>query len=528
MAKLTDQELLFLSNLMHMRKQDVVGKDNKIVENSPFEDLWKEENQGVTIKELLQNVKVNDLRNNKALRKYIFDGEISGSEWADMIEAIRNSEISNLKLKKVTVDEKRAISTYFEDEEGKGYVVYRGTGGGEWKDNFAGGYESDTEQQKRALYFIESIKNDGLTVVGHSKGGNKAKYVTIMSNKVERCVSFDGQGFSKDFFDKYKDRVQNNKSKIMCYALDNDFVNILLYDIYNKKLFIEGNGVDCFAQNHSPNSFFSFEHDKDGHVTNYTFRKSKQGKALKTFHEFTNYVVCNTNEKERKKMFAFLGDIAEMALGTKETGEKYTKKEIDDYIKKPKNFLQLITFLSYVREYESYDNKISDAIIEILCKEFGKDREGELLKVIKNILIGIAQCRGAAFVGYKQLLKWRVHKVGKDYDLNEEGIVRDYSKEMRDILLDLTHQVASEKKFDIRKWDGRYRVEKKLGLLKKGTTKEDEKKYYRKLIDIHDTSPTQMQEIFENVDAVESGYNKELEKLIIRMKEISQGMKAVL
>ena len=48
---------------------------------------------------------------------------------------------------------------------------------------------------------------------------------------------------------------------------------------------------------------------------------------------------------------------------------------------------------------------------------------------------------------------------------------------MRDILLDLTNEVASEKKFDIRKWDGRYRVEKKLGLLKKGTTKEDEKKY---------------------------------------------------
>ena len=69
-----------------------------------IEDLWKEENQGVTIKELLQNVKVNDLRNNKALRKYIFDGEISGSEWADMIEKYLPEERLDIKFKVVDED----------------------------------------------------------------------------------------------------------------------------------------------------------------------------------------------------------------------------------------------------------------------------------------------------------------------------------------------------------------------------------------------------------------------------------------
>ena len=38
-----------------------------------------------------------------------------------------------------------------------------------------------------------------LTVTGHSKGANKAMYTTIMCNNVTRCVSFDGQGFSKEF-----------------------------------------------------------------------------------------------------------------------------------------------------------------------------------------------------------------------------------------------------------------------------------------------------------------------------------------
>lgn len=36
---------------------------------------------------------------------------------------------------------------------------------------------------------------DSITVTGHSKGGNKAQYVTVLSDKVDRCISMDGQGF---------------------------------------------------------------------------------------------------------------------------------------------------------------------------------------------------------------------------------------------------------------------------------------------------------------------------------------------
>ena len=41
-----------------------------------------------------------------------------------------------------------------------------------------------------------------ITVTGHSKGGNMSQYATVMcSGQVSKCISFDGQGFNKDFIE---------------------------------------------------------------------------------------------------------------------------------------------------------------------------------------------------------------------------------------------------------------------------------------------------------------------------------------
>ena len=85
---------------------------------------------------------------------------------------------------------------------------------------------TDPEQQRRALSFINNLEYDNITVVGYSKGGNKAKYVSLLSDKVTRCVSFDGQGFSRQFQEKYGPLIEENRWKITNYALDGDFVNI--------------------------------------------------------------------------------------------------------------------------------------------------------------------------------------------------------------------------------------------------------------------------------------------------------------
>ena len=81
--------------------------------------------------------------------------------------------------------------------------------------------------------------NDGfteLTVTGHSKGGNKAMFVTILCNNVIRCVSFDGEGFSKEFLSDNNKiaSILERSSLITNYSLSSDFVHILLYQLRNK------------------------------------------------------------------------------------------------------------------------------------------------------------------------------------------------------------------------------------------------------------------------------------------------------
>ena len=131
MANFTDQELLFLSNLMHMKKEEVKDKSNTN-NGSPFEDVWIEDNSkgGITIKSILEKVDTDKLRNDEYWSKHKFDGEISGSEWADMIDSMKRSDICELTLQDVNIDSKMALTTYFKDKEGNAYVVFRGTSSG--------------------------------------------------------------------------------------------------------------------------------------------------------------------------------------------------------------------------------------------------------------------------------------------------------------------------------------------------------------------------------------------------------------
>lgn len=129
----------------------------------------------------------------------------------------------------------------FEDQMGSYYVVYRGTGDGEWIDNGKGMVEEETPQQSRALqYFEEVVKEKKINgssrviVTGHSKGGNKAQFVTMeeKNNIVSVCYSIDGQGFSDKAIskwngiysqEKYKERIE----KLHGIAGENDYVHVL-------------------------------------------------------------------------------------------------------------------------------------------------------------------------------------------------------------------------------------------------------------------------------------------------------------
>ncbi len=155
----------------------------------------------------------------------------------------------------------------------------------------------------RALKSEESIKDlvisdvasnangktpyNDITVVGHSKGGNKAQYVTVLSDKVTRCVSMDGQGFSNEFLEKYWAEIQKKGSAIKNYSLNNVFVHILLFPVPgSEQLYFEGYGMETGLENHSPNSFF-YVIDQDGHAV---LKYDENGIYLKQTHAEYNSI----------------------------------------------------------------------------------------------------------------------------------------------------------------------------------------------------------------------------------------------
>ena len=167
-------------------------------------------------------------------------------EYTVLREAVQNEEIGSLKIccqsANMGYDSGTAACTFQSGDKSSYYVVYRGTGDGEWPDNGLGMTEESTTQQNRALSYFEEVvetldigKESQIIVTGHSKGGNKAQFVTMETkyeNLVDACYSVDGQGFSETAINKWKDRYGDEKydkrrEKIYGIHGENDYVSVL-------------------------------------------------------------------------------------------------------------------------------------------------------------------------------------------------------------------------------------------------------------------------------------------------------------
>ncbi|MBQ7563176.1 MAG: DUF2974 domain-containing protein [Lachnospiraceae bacterium] len=126
---------------------------------------------------------------------------------------------------------------------GEAAVIFRGTGGTyeAWLDNVQGEFIVDTQMQKIASDFVtyDCSAFTDLTVSGHSKGGNLSQFVTVAcGQQIARCVSFDGQGFNREFLSEHKEEIEEAKPKITSVCANNDYVNILLNSIAGETVYI--------------------------------------------------------------------------------------------------------------------------------------------------------------------------------------------------------------------------------------------------------------------------------------------------
>lgn len=173
-------------------------------------------------------------------------GGIHYGEYTVLKKASENREIGSLTIGCQSVnmgyDSGTAACTFTTPDKTKVYVVYRGTGDGEWPDNGIGMTSAATTQQKKALSYFEQVietmnikESQRLVVTGHSKGGNKAQFVTMetkYSGLIDRCYSVDGQGFSEKAIEEWKFRYgekdyQDRRNRIYGIHGENDYVSVL-------------------------------------------------------------------------------------------------------------------------------------------------------------------------------------------------------------------------------------------------------------------------------------------------------------
>lgn len=564
MATFTDEELLFLSNLMYVKEEDCFKSDiwSGYNEDEPIHE---------TIGQRLERTLIGDTSKmtdeeidekwNAALKKmtdqqgkddeHLYDGHIEASEWPNMLNSIRNSELANLKVEKVSKDETGSLSACLTDSEGNAYVVFRGTAGGEWRDNFEGGYGTDTEQQRRALDFINSLDHKNITVVGHSKGGNKAKYVALLSDKVDRCVSFDGQGFSQEFIQKYSNLIEKNEYKITNYALDNDFVNLLMYDI-GKKIYIKGNGVSNYAQNHSPNSFFHY--DSNGEYKEFKDITVNETVLTTVLHGFVCYVLNTASDEDRESLLDFLGGLLANTMGNENEDGEF---DILNYFFCMENAEEVGILLAYLAKYVNFSDNALETICEWL-ESYGVEGKviAELLPKLIEVLDNVNLQDDIVKIILEGLntVEWLFDYLGIEinsvllkiinaahdkyevlpcvnanvYEYKNSSTKRVFTEEMRMQLLEICKEVENEPWYDVSRWDVWYRGERWYNRLTIDNYVNNINEYYRKCIDINDENEASINKIFDEVYNVDSHYSKLINEKNGRIKRLSNSIKTLL
>lgn len=313
---------------------------------------YKEAPDGATLNEILLSLKEHP--------DYGGGGAHYG-EYTVVSKAALNEEIGNLIIScqsaNMGYDSGTAACTFTTSDKSRIYVTYRGTGDGEWPDNGIGMTSVSSTQQDSALSYFEEVVeamevNDRqrLIVTGHSKGGNKAQFVTMESRYhglIDTCYSVDGQGFSEQAIGDWKERYgeegyERRRDKLYGIHGENDYVSVLGNSI------IPGEHIRYIRTPVEKNNFAGYHDIKymfaaltydvgaGGIVTVFHGRKNedvgKQG-TLGRYASVLSAEVMDLLPEKRDGCASVIMQIMESAKGEKKgiNGEKVTLSDIGDF-----------------------------------------------------------------------------------------------------------------------------------------------------------------------------------------------------
>lgn len=355
-----------------------------LLEQVTYIDDWFDSEYGTfrirNVADMMADFDEEKLKELDAMKEESPGGKLTatGAEWAAIIRAIQqDDELMKLELQESNTDAEMYCFIY-PDKKEEAVVVFRGTvDGDEWYDNVKGLNTADTECQVEALDFVESLPYDNITVVGHSKGANKAQYVTILSDKVNRCVAMDGQGFSQKFLDKYYVEISEKGKLITNHSLANDYVHILMFPVPGAtQVYYKGMEENYgFPQNHYSGYFFVFKENTDGTLgLELSEVVEREAQCMTYLRELTYFIINVMPEEKKPGAVDFIGTVLALAMNKDATftieynGVEYKDGELTKMVIGDVD--SLATVLAYILKYmDTYGVESND--IRNIIREFG-------------------------------------------------------------------------------------------------------------------------------------------------------------
>lgn len=369
-------------------------------------------------------------------------------EWISILKAIKDREcFDSIYVRKQSwkmgYDRQGLNAACFIAKENKeALFVFRGTGAGEWLDNGKAFSQVSSPQQQEALaYFEKVVEHMGLEeagytidVSGHSKGGNKAQYITILSDKVNKCYSFDGQGFSDEFVEKYKTAIKDKRQKIHTIATENDYVHCLGNNIAGKVTWYKGKeGLANTPLNHCPNAYLTENGD-------FKEKVEKQSVLSKLINNYTTELMKLPKDIKEQVFMAGMG-LAQIYLGKSQPVEGKIPSGIEiynglkegkyEFLKSLRNntqlkggqlalvrmlytpIIQLVSVGTELAKPFFINPKIKEAMKEILATiKFIKEELGKLPDRLQTVFSGIK-------VQISQLGRWIENRIRPE---QEKGV----------------------------------------------------------------------------------------------------------
>lgn len=531
--------------------------------------------EGMTVGEMLECFD-DDALNDLAQHTEAIDGAyISGAEWAGIIRYLKESDLKDLTLSSTmqSSDGGTTLALCFTEKDNTedAIVAFKGTSGKEeWVDNVEGMNVADTPCQKEALAYIENLPYDSITVTGHSKGSNKAMYVAITSDKVDRCVGYDGQGFSQEFIDKYWAEIEARGGNITNYSVSTDFVHILLYPVPNSnQKYCVGYGIDSIGEHHSPNSLFVV--DGNGNLVldangNPMVIDTSEDASMGMLHEFTTFVLNNATDADKEAVVglvsALLGEvfggggadvdtIVNLALGDSDATAlivayliKYmdykdmAAEDIDPLLEvlglnKLNELFTLFDFNAFGYHVDVNLNLVN--ILNYLKGQLLDGNDDKFTKWVLSLLAGwLASDYNIDVDGLWDKIGSSIEKIdtsnGCDNAVNRTGNTRDFSIKVYDALMEAITQIEEAGTASVASWSS-YSGESWFGSLFVGIAAKGINTYFSKLTETSRTCKTRIDRVFDAVEQVDSNaaakivdVNTDLQMMGRRLSGVADGI----